>query len=144
LRTTAASFANRSARRLSASAVSSVVAFIARTVAEAVSLGLLHKPDLAVLDLRLADSGLGTEIAAQLGELGRVGILYATGNATHGELTAADGDACLLKPYRSDDLLRSLQLVVDIVNGVSALKPFPRNFHLLRQPDIAVLAPLHA
>ena len=30
------------------------------------ALGELHKPDLAVLDLRLSHGGLGTEIAAQL------------------------------------------------------------------------------
>ena len=39
---------------------------IARTVAEAVELGLRHKPDLAVIDLRLADGELGTEVAALL------------------------------------------------------------------------------
>ena len=44
---------------------------IARTVAEAVALAHRHKPDLVVLDLRLADGGLGTEIAAQLLPLGR-------------------------------------------------------------------------
>jgi len=33
---------------------------IARTVPEAVALGRQHRPDLAVIDLRLADGGLGT------------------------------------------------------------------------------------
>jgi len=42
---------------------------IARTVPEAVALGRHHKPDLAVFDQRLADGGLGTEIAAQLERL---------------------------------------------------------------------------
>jgi DNA-binding response OmpR family regulator len=53
---------------------------IARTVAVAVVLAQHYKPDLAVLDLRLADGDLGTEIAAQLLPLGRLGVLYATGN----------------------------------------------------------------
>src|ERR1700687_3250505 len=39
---------------------------IARTVAEGVALGQRHKPDLALIDLQLADGGLGTEIVAQL------------------------------------------------------------------------------
>ena len=112
---------------------------IARTVAEAVRLGSLHKPDLAVLDLRLADSGLGTEIAAQLGKLGRLGVLYATGNASNVTLTVADGDACLSKPYRADELLRSLQLVADIVVTGEAAPPFPSGFHLLRTPAAAIL-----
>jgi CheY-like chemotaxis protein len=38
---------------------------IARTVAEAVALGRDHLPDLAILDMRLADGGLGTQIAAE-------------------------------------------------------------------------------
>lgn len=117
---------------------------IARTVAEAVALGSLNRPDLAVLDLRLAESGLGTEIAAQLGELGRLGVLYATGNAANFALTATDGDACLCKPYRPDDLLRSLELVVDIVTSGAAVPPYPRNFHLLRTPATSLLVSSHA
>ena len=104
---------------------------IARTVAEAVALGRRHKPDLAVIDMRLADGGLGTEIAAQLGALGRLGILYASGNISHVMLTAADGDACLAKPYRYADLLRSLQIVADIVATGTASPPFPHGFQVL-------------
>src|ERR1700730_10727120 len=88
---------------------------IARTVADAVALGRRHKPELAVIDLRLADGGLGTEIVAQLGPLGRLGVLYATGNASRFTLTTANGDACLGKPYRSTDLLRGLEIVAGIV-----------------------------
>jgi len=71
---------------------------IARTVAEAVALARSHRPDLAVIDMRLADGGLGTEVAAQLGPLGRLGILYASGNTSHIMLTAADGDPASPSP----------------------------------------------
>jgi CheY-like chemotaxis protein len=104
---------------------------IARTVAEALVLARSHKPDLAILDLRLADGGLGTEIAAQLLPLGRVGVLYATGNASQLLLTKADGDACLAKPYRSADLLRGLEIVANIITTGTALPPFPPGFQLL-------------
>jgi DNA-binding response OmpR family regulator len=104
---------------------------IARTVDEAVALGRRHKPDLAVIDMRLAGGGLGTEIAARLGALGRLGVLYATGNASRVMLTAAEGDACLVKPYRSADLLRGLQIVADIVATGTASPPFPRGFRVL-------------
>ena len=46
-------------------------------------------------------------------------------------LTAADGDACLSKPYRSADLLRSLQIVADIVATGTASPPFPHGFQVL-------------
>jgi CheY-like chemotaxis protein len=110
---------------------------IARTVAEAVALAQHHKPDLALLDLRLADGGLGTEIAAQLLPFGRLGVLYATGNISQVVLTIADGDACLSKPYSSADLLRGLEIVTEIVANSKALPPFPSGFQVLRAPAVA-------
>ena len=104
---------------------------IARTVAEGVALGRLHKPDLAVIDLRLADEGLGTEIAAQLSALGKLGVLYASANISRQMLDSAHGDACLSKPYGSADLVRALQIVADIVATGTTVQAFPRGFQLL-------------
>jgi DNA-binding response OmpR family regulator len=104
---------------------------IARTVAEAVELGKIHRPDLAVIDMRLADGGLGNEVAAQLSALGRLGVLYATGNVSLVTMTTALGDACLVKPYSSSALVRGLEIVADIVATGTASKPFPRGFQLL-------------
>jgi len=111
---------------------------IARTVAEAVALGRLHRPDLAVIDLRLADGELGTEIAPQLDALEpaerprRLGVLYASGNISRILLTTAVGDACLAKPYRSVDLVRGLEIVSEIIATGTALPPFPRGFQVLQ------------
>jgi DNA-binding response OmpR family regulator len=102
---------------------------IARTVTEAVALARHSRPDLVILDLRLADGGLGTEVAAQLLPLGRPGILYVTGNMSQVALT--NGDACLAKPYRSVDLLRGLEIVAGIVATGQAQPPFPQGFQLL-------------
>jgi len=104
---------------------------IARTVEEGIALGRLHKPDLALLDLRLANGGLGTEIAAQLDRQGGLGILYATGNAGQIRLTKDDGEACLDKPYRPADVVRALNIVEEIVSTGKAAPPFPGGFHLL-------------
>lgn len=104
---------------------------IARTAAEAVRLAQHHSPDLAVIDMRLADGDLGTDIPAQLGALGRPGILYATGNVSTVMLSATDGHACLAKPYRFEDMLRSLEIVAEMVSTGNASPPFPRGFHVL-------------
>jgi CheY-like chemotaxis protein/putative methionine-R-sulfoxide reductase with GAF domain len=104
---------------------------IARTIDEAVELGERHKPDLAVLDVRLAKGGLGMDIAARLNRQGRPGILYATGNIGQIVLTKADGDACLGKPYRSTDVVRALKIVEEIVSTGEASRPFPKGFRVL-------------
>jgi two-component sensor histidine kinase len=106
---------------------------IARTVEKGVELGERHKPDLAVLDLRLAGGGLGTEIASPLNRQG-LGVLYATGNVGHASLTKADGEACLGKPYRPEDVVRALKIVEEIVTTGEASKPFPKGFYVLRRP----------
>ncbi len=104
---------------------------IARTVDEAIALGRSQRPDLALIDLRLADGGFGTDIVAPLRALGKLGVLYATGNAAQVALTKADGDASLAKPYRSDELLRGMEIVAEIVATGAASPPFPRGFKLL-------------
>jgi DNA-binding response OmpR family regulator len=107
------------------------VSGIARTVAEAVALARRTRPDLVMLDLRLADGGLGTEVAAQLLALGRPGVLYVTGNMSQVALT--DGDACLAKPYRSLDLIRGLEIVAEITATGQAQPPFPHGLQLLHR-----------
>jgi two-component sensor histidine kinase/DNA-binding response OmpR family regulator len=104
---------------------------IARTVAEAVSLGRHHKPDLAVIDVRLADGELGTEVAARLTTPNGPGVLYTSGDMEQIVLTVAHGHACLTKPYHSSDLLRGLEVVADIAATGTAAPPFPRKLHIL-------------
>ena len=108
---------------------------IARTVAEAIVIGCLHRPELAVIDLRLANGGIGIEVAKRLGKLGRMGVLYATGNGSQFALTAADGDACLAKPFGDAALLRGLEIVRDILATGRATPPFPRGFQVLPPPS---------
>jgi DNA-binding response OmpR family regulator len=105
---------------------------IARTVAEAVALANLHKPDLAVLDVRLARGDRGPEIARQMSGRGTVGILYATGeDARHSTLTRADGSASITKPYQVEDVPRALVIVREIMTLGTATPPFPQGFRLL-------------
>ncbi len=116
---------------------------IARTVEKAVELGERRKPDLAILDIRLAEGGVGTEIAARLKRQGRMGVLYASGHADKMHLTKADGDALIVKPYRSEDVVRALKIVEHIVRGDENSKLYPHGFSLLGGPSKtdAVLTP---
>jgi DNA-binding response OmpR family regulator len=111
---------------------------IARTVDEAVALAKLHKPDLAVLDVRLAGGDRGPEIARRLSGGGTLGILYATGGGG-ATLTLADGSASIAKPYQAEDVARALVIVREIMTVGTATPPFPRGFRLL--PKQAPVSP---
>ncbi|MBB4199449.1 hypothetical protein CCR94_01650 [Rhodoblastus sphagnicola] len=106
---------------------------VATTVAEAVALGLRHKPDLALIDLCLADGGRGTEVAIRLHAVGRIGVLFVTAGVASAGMGEAGGEACLGKPYDVDDLLRGLEIVAEIVATGAAAPPFPRELQLLRR-----------
>ncbi len=116
---------------------------IARTVAAAVALGKIHHPDLALIDLRLAEGGFGADVAAELQKSKRTGILFASGNITQFDLTSDNGDGCLVKPYLTKDLLCSLTIISEIVATGSSSLPHPRGFRLLKPADHNLKA-LHA
>jgi DNA-binding response OmpR family regulator len=107
---------------------------IAPTVEEAVSLGLRHKPDLALIDFRLADGRLGTEAASRLRAAARIGVLYATGNSMHVAMLEAEGEASISKPYQAEDLLRGMKIVAEFVASGASSSPLPHGFHMLRHP----------
>jgi two-component sensor histidine kinase/CheY-like chemotaxis protein/putative methionine-R-sulfoxide reductase with GAF domain len=116
---------------------------IARTVDEAVELGKHHQPDLAILDIRLAEGGLGTDIPPRLKNGRHMGILYASGHAGQMGLTKANGDALITKPYRPQDVLRAVKIVEQIVQTGEASGPFPARFYLLNGSP-GNLAPLQS
>jgi hypothetical protein len=64
-------------------------------------------------------------------------VLYATGNVSHVMLNAANGDACLAKPYSSADLQRGMEIVAGIVANGTASPPFPRGFQVLPSKSTA-------
>ena len=105
---------------------------IARTVEKAVELGQRHKPDLAVLNIRLADGGQGTEIPARLNSQGHMGVLYVSGRIGQMSLTRTDGEALIVKPYRTEDVVRALHIVEQIVSTNNASRFLPNGFSILR------------
>ena len=87
---------------------------------------------ISLIDFRLADGGLGTEVAIHLRAQSRIGVLYATGNSI--ALGDAEGEACLAKPYQAKDLMRGLAIVTEYVAVGNSALPFPRGFRLLHRP----------
>jgi DNA-binding response OmpR family regulator len=104
---------------------------IAATGDEAMSLARSTSPGIALIDLRLANDERGAEVAARLEALGRIGILYTTGNAERAALEGASGEGCLIKPYTCGDLLRALAIVGELVATGESSLPFPTQFRRL-------------
>jgi DNA-binding response OmpR family regulator len=117
---------------------------IATSVSKAVALGREYSPELAILDMRLDGVKLGTEVAAQLCDGPRIGILYASGNINQ-VIAMADHDACIAKPYDIGDILRAIDIVAGIAfGGIVPTPPFPRGFHLLAAHKLLIGEPWHA
>ncbi len=104
---------------------------IAGTVAEGLALYRQYSPDLVIVDLRLGNGELGTQMVAQIRPFGKVGILYVTGSSNELELSRDDGHACLSKPYRASDLLQALKIVTELARNGKTRLPFPAGFQLL-------------
>src|SRR3954452_21399971 len=98
---------------------------IAGGVAEAIALAEQHQPDLAVIDLRLSNGELGTQVAAALCAGARLGVLYATGNPHHAGLKNAQGDGCIAKPYTSTSVVAALRIVGERMAKLPVLSAFP-------------------
>lgn len=112
---------------------------VAQTVNKAVELARLYKPDLLLLDQRLSEGGLGTEISARLGSVAGMGILYITGDVVHVMETATNGHACLRKPYRLPDVIHSIKIVMEMVATGTTSLPSPRGFWIL-PPVVSVVS----
>lgn len=104
---------------------------IARNVAQGVELAEKHRPDLLLLDIRLAERGLGNEIVARIPKRSDMGIIYISGNANRIKLSREDGHGFLKKPYRPNEILQALKVVEAAVKEGNNLVHAPNNFEFL-------------
>jgi CheY-like chemotaxis protein len=74
-----------------------------------------NPPELALVDLQLANGTSGFSVAARLHELG-IACLFTTGNAP-GFPVPDLALGCLRKPFATDDLARALKEAEDILRG---------------------------
>ncbi|HVJ54149.1 MAG TPA: response regulator [Aliidongia sp.] len=101
------------------------------TVAKGIELAERHQPDLAVIDLRLANHDDGRELAVALNRSRRVGIVFATGNLDLDQLAGGPGDICLQKPYRPADVVEALRAVERMIQTGELPARLPEGLHLI-------------
>lgn len=104
---------------------------VARTVDAAMASVSENRPDYAVIDVHLAKGGLGTEVGAHLRKTTKTGILFSTGNDGIDSLTSLQGHAVITKPYRLDDVGRSLKIISELMEFGATQIAYPRNFRML-------------
>jgi response regulator of citrate/malate metabolism len=96
---------------------------IARNMQHALSLAATHKPELAIVDVFLADGSLGTDIAAVLIDLYDTGILYSTANTD--ALNGARGHGSMRKPFHLYDVPTALHNVAELRTKPPKSGPLP-------------------
>jgi DNA-binding NarL/FixJ family response regulator len=93
-----------------------------------------HKPDLALVDLKLSRGTTGFSVAVRLGDFD-IPCFFVTGRAPDFPMPDL-ALGCLMKPFTADDIHRSLAAAEDIMRGREALRPkMPLNLTLYDQPD---------
>ena len=113
---------------------------VATNVADAVALVRLHRPEIAILDMKLRGVELGSDIVHRLAEsddLTGLGILYITGGPAFAQQRACIGHAYLQKPYSAATLAAALPIVQGIVRHGAAPGALPYGMQLLGMTDHA-------
>ena len=103
---------------------------VAESASAALALAVDHRPDLAVVDVRLMGDRDGIDTAVELVRLQPIRILYATANCNDVKRRAKVGDGCLSKPYRVEWLIAALE-IVERAPGDRAV-PAPPGFSFIR------------
>ena len=102
-----------------------------------------RRPDLALVDLKLAHGNTGFAVAAKLSDLG-IPCLFTTGRAPDFPLPDL-ALGCLVKPFSEDDLVRALKTAEDILRGRQRLRPSrPGNLRLYAEEAAVAAKVSHA
>ena len=104
---------------------------IARTVSEALKLAKQTEPDIAVVDIGLANGDSGTDVGRYLRQETSTRVLFSTGNSSDLSMMNACGDAVMTKPYRLTDVGRGLEIIDELARLGRTRLPLPPNFRLL-------------
>lgn len=97
-------------------------------------------PDLALIDLQLANGTSGFAVAARLGDRG-IPCLFTTGRPPDFPIPDL-ALGCLVKPFSEDDLVRALKTAEDIIRGRRCVRPSrPDNLRLYAEEPAPEVPP---
>ena len=97
-----------------------------------------HRPDLALVDLRLARGTTGFSVAVRLNDHD-VPVLFVTGKAPDFPMPDL-ALGCLMKPFTAEDVHHSLAMAEDVMRGRETFRQkVPRNLTLY---DVTIETPV--
>ena len=111
---------------------------VAASAQEFLSLAEQEKPDLAIVDVRLAGSFSGIDAAIEASSRINLGILFVTASPDRVlDPPAPVGQACLSKPFTEPELIEALRIVEQIfATGKPPEQVFPK-LHLIPREPVA-------
>src|SRR3954469_8854822 len=105
---------------------------LAVTSDEAINLAASCHPDLVLMDIRLAE-GNGVEAAQAIPTCWAIPSLFATSYVEHSGAVCRAALGCLRKPYDQRSLVRSIQIVERVMDGLEPTLPLPCNLELYKR-----------
>lgn len=84
---------------------------VAATSRDAIAMGEHHKPDLAFVDVHLADGPTGVEVARRLAGSGDTVVMFMTANAKRIPEDRAGARGIISKPYTERGVRQAIDLV---------------------------------
>jgi DNA-binding response OmpR family regulator len=113
------------------------VVAIADDLESAVGAAAQHRPELALVDLRLAHGTTGFSVAVRLNDE-EIPVLFVTGKAPDFPMPDL-ALGCLMKPFTAEEVHRSLAMAEDVMRGRETFRQrMPRNltfYDLPEQPE---------
>ena len=93
-----------------------------------------HRPDLALVDLRLAHGTTGFSVAVRLAD-DDIPVLFVTGKAPDFPMPDL-ALGCLMKPFTAEDVHRSLAMAEDMMRGRETFRQNPPRNLTLYSADV--------
>jgi CheY-like chemotaxis protein len=109
-----------------------IVVGLAMTSDEAITLADRCRPDLVLMDIRLA-KGNGVEAAEAIYARWTIPSLFATSYVEHSADRCHAALGCLRKPYSRRNLVQSIQVVEQVMSGLMPTLSPPQNLELYQR-----------
>ncbi len=105
---------------------------------EAVAIATAERPDITLVDVRLADGESGLDVARALGQHG-IPVVFLTGTCPRDDGIGI-ALACLHKPFSDRGLLDSIDVLKMLIAGEALPAALPPTLHIYH-PPVQVAAP---